>query len=221
MGVRYYDEALVEKIKRWTKDSDIQILKPEESSRFFEIKLDQTKDKPLKLPLISISRDRNVEILNTQKQPKTFEGFNQSTNKKINIPANIIPINIGYQIDIYTKGMIEADEYLRNFIFNFINYPRLKINIPYQGMNVQHVADIHLDSTIADNSDIKEHLFADAFVRFTLKINLEGAYLFSFPKHDMATWDWVDLNDFDENGVKVDDNAVPNFELIVKDKKTT
>ena len=148
---------------------------------------DENKDQPLSLPLISISRDRSIEIINTQKQIKTFQGFNQSDKESINIPANVIPINVGYQIDIYTKGMVEADEYIRNFVFNFINYPRMKINIPYNNLNVEHVVDLRLDSNIADNSDIKEHLFSDEFVRFTLKINLEGAYLFSLPKNQMAT----------------------------------
>ena len=36
----------------------------------------------------------------------------------MSIPINVIPIQIGYQIDIYTKGIAEADEYIRNFVFN-------------------------------------------------------------------------------------------------------
>lgn len=213
MSISYYDEALVQKIQHWVKDPNLQILKPDETTRFFEMTLDNTKDAPLHLPLISINRDRNIEITNTQKQPRTFEGFNQSTNDKVNIPANVIPINIGYQIDIYAKGMVEADEYIRNFVFNFINYPRLKINIPYNNMNVSHVVDIHLDPTIADNSDIKEHLFADQFVRFTLKINLDGAYLFSLPKTEPTTWDDYII---DETGQIL---SSP-FELQVKDRYT-
>lgn len=189
MGIRLYDEALVQKIQNWVKDPNLQILKPDEATRFFEMTLDQKRDAPIHLPLISINRDRNIEIQNVQKQPRTFSGFNQSTKEEVMIPADIIPINISYQIDIYTKGMVEADEYIRNFVFNFINYPRLTINIPYNNFNVEHVADIHLDPNIADNSDIKEHLFADEFVRFTLKINIDHAYLFSLPKNEPAKWD--------------------------------
>ena len=148
MSIRYYDEALVDKIKRWVKDPNLQIIKPEESTRLFEMVADENKDQPLSLPLISISRDRSIEIINTQKQIKTFQGFNQSNKESINIPANVIPINVGYQIDIYTKGMIEADEYVRNFVFNFINYPRMKINIPYNNLNVEHVVDLRLDSIV-------------------------------------------------------------------------
>ena len=204
MSIRYYDEALVDKIKRWVKDPNLQIIKPEESTRLFEMVADENKDQPLSLPLISISRDRSIEIINTQKH--------------IKIPANVIPINVGYQIDIYTKGMIEADEYVRNFVFNFINYPRMKINIPYNNLNVEHVVDLHLDSNIADNSDIKEHLFADEFVRFTLKINLEGAYLFSLPKNQMATW--ASEEEVDEETGEVLNKVIIPGQLEVKDRYT-
>lgn len=218
MSIRYYDEALVDKIKRWVKDPNLQIIKPEESTRLFEMVADENKDQPLSLPLISISRDRSIEIINTQKQIKTFQGFNQSDKESINIPANVIPINVGYQIDIYTKGMIEADEYVRNFVFNFINYPRMKINIPYNNLNVEHVVDLRLDSNIADNSDIKEHLFSDEFVRFTLKINLEGAYLFSLPKNQMATW--ASEEEVDEETGEVLNKVIIPGQLEVKDRYT-
>lgn len=218
MSIRYYDEALVDKIKRWVKDPNLQIIKPEESTRLFEMVADENKDQPLSLPLISISRDRSIEIINTQKQIKTFQGFNQSDKESINIPANVIPINVGYQIDIYTKGMVEADEYIRNFVFNFINYPRMKINIPYNNLNVEHVVDLRLDSNIADNSDIKEHLFSDEFVRFTLKINLEGAYLFSLPKNQMATW--ASEEEVDEETGEVVNKVIIPGQLEVKDRYT-
>lgn len=218
MSIRYYDEALVDKIKRWVKDPNLQIIKPEESTRLFEMVADENKDQPLSLPLISISRDRSIEIINTQKQIKTFQGFNQSDKESINIPANVIPINVGYQIDIYTKGMVEADEYIRNFVFNFINYPRMKINIPYNNLNVEHVVDLRLDSNIADNSDIKEHLFSDEFVRFTLKINLKGAYLFSLPKNQMATW--ASEEEVDEETGEVVNKVIIPGQLEVKDRYT-
>lgn len=218
MSIRYYDEALVNKIQRWVKDPNLQIIKPEEATRLFEMVVDENKDQPLSLPLISISRDRNIEIINTQKQIKTFQGFNQSDKESINIPANVIPINVGYQIDIYTKGMIEADEYIRNFVFNLINYPRMRINIPYNNLNVEHVVDLHLDSNIADNSDIKEHLFSDEFVRFTLKINLEGAYLFSLPKNQMATW--ASEEEVDEETGEVINKVIIPGQLEVKDRYT-
>lgn len=188
MAIRYYDEALTSKIERWLKNPvqnrKLRILKPEESTRFFEMQIDEIKDKTLSLPLIAISRDKDVEILNTQKQSKTFSGFYANSEERSFHQINVIPIQIGYQLDIYTHKLAEADEYIRNFIFNFINYPQLEIILPYDNLNISHVANIHLNSSISDNSDIKEHLFADQFVRFTIRLMIDDAYLFSLPEHN-------------------------------------
>lgn len=186
MGVRFYDEAISNKIANWVKDPNLRILKPDESTRLFELKLDEGRDTPLKLPLIAISRDKNIEILNTQKQAKTFDGFSLVKNEKTSVPINVIPIQIGYQIDIYAKGVAEADEYIRNFVFNLINYPKVTIELPYNDLKVRHESTLHMDSSISDNSDIKEHLFADQFVRFTIKFVVDDAYLFSLPINNPA-----------------------------------
>ena len=186
MGVRFYDEALSNKIANWVKDPNLKILKPDEATRLFELTADRTKDSPLTLPLISISRNRDIEIIDPQKQPKTFDGFSLEKNYHVSIPVNVIQIRLGYQIDIYTKGMAEADEYVRNFVFNFINYPKLVIELPYNDLKFKHESNISLESNITDNSDIKEHLFADQFVRFTLKLTITDAYLFSIPIKDSA-----------------------------------
>lgn len=181
MGVRFYDQAIVNKISRWVKDPNLRILKPEEATRYFEMTLDEKKDKRLTLPLISISRDKTIEILNTNKTSKTFDGYNLVLTDKIAIPLNVIPIQLEYQIDIYTKGMEQADEYMRNFVFNLINYPRIDIELCYHDIHLFHTSNIQLESAIADNSDIKEHLFADQFTRFTLRLTINDAYLFSIP----------------------------------------
>lgn len=197
MAIRYYDEALTAKLESWLKkpiqNNKLRILKPEETTRFFETQLDNIKDKPLALPLIAISRDKDIEILNTQKQSKTFSGFYVNPGSSSFHQINVIPIQIGYQIDIYTQRLAEADEYVRNFVFNLINYPQLEITLPYDKLNIRHVANIQLNSSISDNSDIKEHLFADQFVRFTLKIMLDDAYLFSLPEHSYAELELRDL----------------------------
>lgn len=193
MGIRLYDDALVEKIKRWVRDPNMQILRPDEVTRLFQIKADMGNDKPIRLPIIALSRDRDIEILNTQKQVKTFDGFTLASNEKVTIPINVIPIQIGYQLDIYTKTMIEADEYIRNFVFNFINLPKLRVEMPYNDTHIEHLANVWVDSNITDNSDISERLFPDQFVRFTIKLVIDDAYLFSLPVKDNTILEYVDL----------------------------
>lgn len=197
----------------------MQILKPEETSRLFEIEADVNKDRALQLPVIALSRNKDIELLCTKKQPRTFnaipmkigdtpivdpttQDFNATVReagsigkKDISyISMNVIPMKIGYQLDLYTKGMSEADEYIRNFVFNFINYPKLTVELPYLDLKLQHNATITLEESVTDNSDIKEHLFADQFVRFTLRLDIDDAYFFSLPEAQSAYVDSAELD---------------------------
>lgn len=208
MAIRFYDEAIVNKINKWIKDSNVRILRPDETSRLFQMYADKNNDNPIKLPLIAISRDREVEILNANKQLKTFSGVSIIKNERINVPMNVIPIHIGYQIDIYTRFMEEADEYVRNFVFNFVNFPKLKVTLPYNDINVEHISNLWLDSNIVDNSDIREHLFADQFVRFTLKIEVDDAYLFSLPIKDNFILSEVDYEVLDSETTEIIEDGV-------------
>ena len=132
MSVTIYDKALLTKFERWIKDNKIKILGVKESTRLFKYRLDMENDKPIKLPLISLNRNSPVIITDTSKRPLTFEGFKAEGNKEKTNQLNAIPISISYQLDIYTRYIEEAEEYIRNFVFNLINYPRLDIEIPYK-----------------------------------------------------------------------------------------
>lgn len=190
MAIRYYDDALVKKIKSWVKDPNMRVLSPVDSTRLFQLKSDLENDKPLTLPFIAISRDSSIEIVNTNKQALTYDGAHLEVDEEKSKQLNAIPIKISYQLDVYTKYFEEADEYIRNFVFNLINYPKLSIEIPYNNSNILHNSNIQLESTIADNSDIPERLIAGQFTRMSLKFNIDDAYLFSVPF--MKNWKIVE-----------------------------
>lgn len=199
MAIRYYDEALVEKIKSWVKDPNMKVLSPNDSTRLFQLRADLNNDKPLTLPFIAISRDSDIEIINTNKHALTYDGAHLEVDEDKSKQLNAIPIKISYQLDIYTKYFAEADEYLRNFIFNLINYPRLSIEIPYNNSKITHNFTIQLESTVSDNSDIPERLIAGQFTRMSLKFYIDDAYLFSVPF--MKNWK-IETGDIDINNEK-------------------
>lgn len=159
----------------------MKILKPSESSRLFQLQVDEHLDEPLALPLISLSRDNDIEILSTAKKPLTHDGGHLAATTEKSELLNAIPIRISYQIDIYCKYFEEADEYVRNFIFNIINYPNLHIDIPYNNANIVHDSTMIIESTVSDNSDIPERLISGQFTRMTVRIAIDDAYLFSIP----------------------------------------
>lgn len=189
MSIRYYDEALTNKIRSWIKDPNMRVLSPSDTTRLFQISADENNDKPLTLPLIALSRDSSFEIVNTNKRALSYDGAHIGANYKTSELLNAIPIKIGYQLDIYTKYFAEADEYTRNFIFNLINYPTVRIEIPYNKSNLPHNSTIILNQTVTDNSSIPERLIAGQFTRMSLKFNIDDAYLFSVPMMD--NW-WVE-----------------------------
>ena len=178
MGVRFYDEALLSKLKNWTAGTEVVITGVNESKRLFETLLDANNDKALKLPLITLSRSGGYTILNKNKQPLSYTGSTFITTVERSAKVNVIPIGIAYQLDIYTRYLEEADEYARNFIFNIINYPKLTIELPYEDLGIKHDANIRITSDIDDNSDIPERLIPGQFTRLTLGINIDDAYLF-------------------------------------------
>lgn len=187
MAIRYYDEAIVDKINKWFTSSKIKVIKPNETNRFFEMTAHTSKDK-ITLPLISISRDTSFSLLQNKKTSLSYNGVKLNSDKLTNKVSqlNAIPILITYQIDIFTQFFEDGDNLLRELIFNLVNKPTIKITIPYNGTDYEHIASIKLNSQITDNSDVDLKLFPDQFTRWTIVFEIQDAYLFSIPYN--KTW---------------------------------
>lgn len=202
MSATLYDEALLNKIKSWVDDSNIRITGPDETRRLFESTADINNDRPIELPLIALRRKTTMEILNISKQPLTHNGlktdysmggkYYSKPESDLDKPRvsqlNAIPIRLYYQIDIYTRLYEEAEEYVRNFIFNLINYPTVEIIIPYNGINKRQLSFIDLSPEVEDNSDIAERLAPGEFTRKSLSISIDG-YLYNYRTRDAAQID--------------------------------
>jgi len=186
MAISYYDEAITQKIKGWLADSSkLRVLSPDESNRLIQLNAEDTNDKPLKLPLIAISRNKDIEIESAIKQNKSFDGLvlDSDSDTATAVHLNVIPIKTTYQLDIYTKKRIEADEYIRQYLFKLINNPQIIIEVPYNDKYaVRHTANLRVLSTVSDTSDIATHLFAGQFYKWTIQLELQDGFLFSIPQ---------------------------------------
>lgn len=182
MSVALYDEALLRKFKSWFPDQqDMHILKPNESKRLFELLVDKGKDKPIVFPVIAISRDPSIGLDITGRRALSCSGVELDGSEDVTLVLNAIPMNISYQIDIYTKKYEDGDTYIRQLLFNLVNYPKMTVLIPYNNVNVKHVANLWVESEITDNSDIAEKMFADQFTRWTIRVSVHDAFFFSVP----------------------------------------
>lgn len=180
MSLTLYDKAITEKIKAWVLDPNMTVLAPDETTRLFQWKADIQNDKPLQLPFITIKRNRDITIRDTGNKALTRAGKVFNSVKGISDHLNAVPISISYTINIYTRYLEQADEYVRNFVFNFINYSAIVIKIPYNDSPLTYTSFITLQENITDNSDIPERLVPGQFSRLTLNIALNDAYLFSY-----------------------------------------
>jgi hypothetical protein len=185
MAINYYDEAITQKIKGWLADSSkLRVLSPDESTRLIQLAAEDSNDQPLKLPLIAISRNKDIEIESAIKQNKSFDGLiiGKDSVNATTVHLNVIPIKTTYQLDIYTKKRIEVDEYVRQYLFKLINNPQIIIEIPYNNYLVKHTANLRVLNTVSDTSDISTHLFAGQFYRWTIQLELQDGFLFSIPQ---------------------------------------
>lgn len=211
MAISYYDEAITQKIKGWLADSSqLRVLSPDESTRLIELHAEDSNDQPLQLPLIAISRNKDIEIESAIKQNKSFDGLiiGRNASNATTVHLNVIPIKTTYQLDIYTKKRIEADEYVRQYLFKLINNPQIIIEIPYNNHIVRHTANLRVLNTVSDTSDIPTHVFPGQFYKWTIQLELQDGFLFSIPHKKNWRFVGVELSSVD----KIED---PNFEDYV------
>ena len=171
-------KPLQKKLRNWTNKTSVIVTGQRKQEGFLRQKRDKRDDKPIQLPLITLRRAGDVFIDIAGKKTLTYDGLVLSATNTKSTSLNAIPIDITYQIDIYCRYYKEADEYVRNLVFNITNYPKFQINIPYEGLNLTHNANLILMPNIIDGSNVPERLIAGQFTRMALGVQVKDAYLF-------------------------------------------
>jgi hypothetical protein len=178
----------------------MKVLSPNDTQTLYKIVSDESNDSPIELPMIVVRRNNGFNILSKGKQPLSFDGATLYATHEKARQLNAIPISIPYQIDVYTRYQNECDEYIRNLVFNIINFPKLDVTVPYRNENRVHHSNIRLQEHVADNSDIPERLVPGQFVRMTLDIFVDDAYLF-------------DVRDREVYSLEISSNVIENSEM--------
>jgi hypothetical protein len=147
----------------------------------FALSAEDSKDTPLTLPCIALSRNNDIEIETNVKTPKSYAGLKIKQTESQTLLLNAIPIHLQYQLDIYTRTAEEGDEYLRQYLFKLINNPVIKIVVPYNGIEFEQIANIRVLSNVSDTSEISERLFPGQFNRWTIQLEILDAFLYDAP----------------------------------------
>ena len=183
MSIRLYDEAIVWKIKSWLPtETKVSVLSPDDLSRLYEIEARENGDKPVTLPMITVSRNTDVTMELPTWTPSSRYGYTMATNEDKWFKFRNITIKLDYQIDIYTKKAIEADALLTELVYKLMLDNQIVVHIKnWENLDLKHVSTITLDSTLRDTSDISERLFPGQFTRWTINASINDAHLFSTP----------------------------------------
>lgn len=180
MSAYLYDTAIVQKLNKWTERTNVHIYGPEQTRQLYQILADTNKDKPIELPIITLVRPSAYQIINVNKRPLSYDGryvASEDTGQLYALQLNAIPIQLDYQLNVYARKYQEADAYMRELIFNLINYPKLEITIPYHGSNIIHQSSIEVLPNVEDNSSIPERMVVGQFTRLTISFSIQDAYL--------------------------------------------
>ena len=94
MSLTLYDRAIAEKIKSWVLDTETTVFTVEETREVFKVRADKTDDRPIQLPLITINRARESEILLTTNRAMTRAGMTFNSENGVSDHLNAVPISI-------------------------------------------------------------------------------------------------------------------------------
>ena len=188
MSTSMYDKALVEKLKKWTNGTKVTVVSPEETRGLFEVIADKRNDKPIELPLICLRKSATYTITGKAgKAPITYDGFTTTASVGRSTFLNAIPIELSYQIDVYTRYYEEADEYMRELIFNLYNTPVFSVDIPYEGLHYIHNASIVVNPNISNNPTNTDKVVFNQFAKMSVQFDVKDAYLFDVRTKDNFT----------------------------------
>lgn len=175
VSVYRYDEAIIDKFRDIFDDNRIHILPVENAIRFTA----QLQKDDVKFPLISTTRlGWSIRSSDVNFAAKMTGGLHHRENNNTNVFAQIIPIRIEYQLDIFTVDRQSGDELTRELVFYFYQHPTLTVRFPYM-LNGEHHFNLYLDNDVVDNSETIEHVNKGVMFRNTLTFYTDDANLFA------------------------------------------
>lgn len=176
MSVYAYDKSIVKAFECiFNKDISINVVE-----NLFDFKAFIHRD-DLQLPIINITRT-GWSINDNRNHAMKFTGsfvdkYLKEDEQMIYYKGvRMMPININYQVDVFTDTRKENDLIMRELIFYLSTHPTLLVNIPY-GLDIQHVFNLIFDSNVEDNSDIAGHSNKGRYFRQTIGMYIDNAYL--------------------------------------------
>ena len=225
VGVYAYDQAIVDDFKirfNYTKDGKLKTnnnVYITNSENVFNIIGDIENDN-IQFPIISITR-LGWSLVNFSNDFQNNSGLlygymdDEKTNRKKQVRLQAIPINIDYQIDIWTQNRIDNDILARELVWYYYQNPQMQVKIPH-GLNVNHVFNVFFELDVTDNSDISEHNSRGRYYRQTFGLTVDDAYLWKSSVKNVPIIDSIKYSIYDG---KIDESMFIDEDTIIDYKK--
>lgn len=158
-------------------NSNVIMVGPDQA---FQI-LGQMDNDKIVMPFISVQR-LNWQLNLDRQMSQTFIGDRivmqnpDNPLERLEVRAQVIPITINWQLDVWTKDRITNDALVREILWYYHLRPTLLVNVLH-GLNMKHTFNIMFNSEIEDNSDIHNQNNRGNIVRSTLSFFAEDCYL--------------------------------------------
>ncbi len=154
----------------------------------------------LSLQLKELYRDRSMGTISEKEFNERYKTLKNLIDNSSQAMLNAIPITISYDIDIYTRYQRENDLYVRNLIFNIINYSTLQVEFTYNGVSMRTNANLILEENV-ENTSSSISIFADQICRQTLSVRIEDAYLWDIRVKGVVSLDYDQIVFGQGNGI--------------------
>lgn len=176
MSAYLYDDAIVDDLRKVIGDDRIHLTVVE---RAMEV-IPRINEDKFTLPLVTLSRTGWRILSNNHNHSARFEGgivdihpHNDTTRIK---RVQFIPMQLDYNIDVWTRTRRENDEIVRELFWYFLIAPTLTIRVPYD-LEFDHNFNLFIEPDIEDNSDISGQPAHGEYFRQTLHIYTDDAKL--------------------------------------------
>ena len=174
MSVELYDSALLTKIQGVYENT---VLSPPE--RAFQACAELKKNNgKVRLPLLSLYRFRytlSLPMLSTR-GIRRGRNISYTEDKSEIILQKTIPLDIEYQLDVWTDNTKTVDNIVRELLFWFLENPDITVTNP-NGMDFQF--SLIFDHDVENNSDVMSFEQLGRLYRMTVPMRLDNAVLFS------------------------------------------
>jgi len=176
-----YDNAIVEDLKKSFNPDNVPnpvvtVISPENAIGLAA----QVQEDKIQLPIVALTRNSPVSIAEAVKNfTKTKKGVATTFDKENNIiyHEKTIPIDLSYELSVFTANTADMDEIIRELIFKYSSMYFLTITVPYESKRKIQFGISMSNTDIEIQSSSSEYISDGKLYASAITLRCEGCVL--------------------------------------------